>query len=51
MWEGVLDDLLAKLDFRDENPEVIDLTPEGGMVATLRECKIDCLNREKVCRA
>lgn len=44
----VLDDLLMRLDFRDPQPEVIDLSPEGGVVSTLRESRIDCLANEKV---
>jgi hypothetical protein len=39
---------LEKLDFRDEDPEVIDLTSEKGVVDSLKECKIDCLVKEKV---
>ncbi|KAK4701559.1 ATP-dependent RNA helicase DDX24/MAK5, partial [Phenoliferia sp. Uapishka_3] len=42
-----LDDLLLKLDFRDPDPELIDLSPEGGLVETLKECKIECLMPEK----
>lgn len=37
-----------RLDFRDSNPEVIDLSPEGGVVSTLRESKIECLASDKV---
>ena len=42
------DDLLLKLDFRDPDPEIIDLSPEGGLVATLKECKVECMLPEKV---
>lgn len=42
------DDLLLRLDFRDPEPEVIDLSPEGGVVSTLQESKIECLGSEKV---
>ncbi|GJE85511.1 DEAD/DEAH box helicase [Phanerochaete sordida] len=42
-----LDDLLLRLDFRDPEPEVIDLSPEGGVVSTLRESRIDCLTNDK----
>ncbi|GAA5951965.1 hypothetical protein JCM8115_005291 [Rhodotorula mucilaginosa] len=42
-----LDDLLDKLDFRDPDPEIIDLSPEHGLVETLKECKIECLQQEK----
>lgn len=36
-----------KLDFRDPEPEVIDLSPEGGVVSTLKESRIDCLMNDK----
>ncbi|KAL0071272.1 ATP-dependent RNA helicase [Marasmius tenuissimus] len=43
-----LDDLLLKLDFRDLNgPEVIDLSPEDGLVDTLVESKVECLVTDK----
>ncbi|KAH9478349.1 ATP-dependent RNA helicase MAK5 [Psilocybe cubensis] len=42
-----LDDLLLRLDFRDPNPEVIDLSPVGGVVSTLQEGKIECLSADK----
>lgn len=35
------------LDFRDPDPEVIDLLPEGGKVSSLIEAGIDCLTSEK----
>ena len=43
-----LDELLLRLDFRDPAPEVIDLSPEGGIVSTLQEGKIECLSGDKV---
>lgn len=43
-----LDDLLDKLDFRDPDPEIIDLSPEHGLVETLKECKVECMQQEKV---
>jgi hypothetical protein len=39
---------LLRLDFRDPNPEVIDLSPVGGVVSTLQEGKIECLSGDKV---
>ncbi|GAA5830226.1 hypothetical protein JCM11251_001275 [Rhodosporidiobolus azoricus] len=42
-----LDDLLDRLDFRDPDPEIIDLSPEHGLVETLKECKVECLQNEK----
>ena len=41
------DDLFEKLDFRDENPEVIDLSTEGGVVSTLQESQVNCVAAEK----
>lgn len=43
-----IDDLLLRLDFRDPEPEVIDLSPVGGVVSTLKESKIECLSADKV---
>jgi len=45
----MLDDLLLQLDFRDPEPAIIDLSPKGGMTATLQEGKIECLSGDKVC--
>ncbi|KAJ7185672.1 ATP-dependent RNA helicase [Mycena filopes] len=44
---STLDDLLLRLDFRDPEPEIIDLSPQGGVVATLKESKIECLSADK----
>ncbi|KAG1862732.1 ATP-dependent RNA helicase [Suillus subalutaceus] len=44
---STLDDLLLRLDFRDPDPAVIDISPEGGMVSTLKESKIECLSTDK----
>ncbi|KAK4688530.1 ATP-dependent RNA helicase DDX24/MAK5, partial [Tremellales sp. Uapishka_1] len=44
---SALEDLVEKLDFRDKNPEVIDLSPEGGVVASLKESMIDCIASDK----
>ena len=45
---SLVDDLLLRLDFRDPKPEVIDLSPVGGVVSTLQEAKIECLSADKV---
>ncbi|GJJ07838.1 hypothetical protein Clacol_002043 [Clathrus columnatus] len=42
-----LDELLMKLDFRDPNPVVIDLSPEGGKVQGLQESIVECLTANK----
>jgi len=44
----ITDDLLLRLDFRDPEPSVIDLSPQGNVVPTLREAKIECLTNHKV---
>jgi ATP-dependent RNA helicase DDX24/MAK5 len=51
-YEGVdanfPEDLVERLDFRDKAPEVIDLSPEGGVVKMLKESMIDCVMSDKV---
>ena len=42
------DDLILRLDFRDEAPQIIDLSPEDGVVSRLQESKIECLAVNKV---
>ncbi|KAI0346466.1 DEAD-domain-containing protein [Trametopsis cervina] len=44
---STLDDLIMRLDFRDPQPEIIDLSPEGGVVSTLQESRINCLSNDK----
>ncbi|KZT58965.1 P-loop containing nucleoside triphosphate hydrolase protein [Calocera cornea HHB12733] len=44
---STLDELLERLDFRDEEPEIIDLTPEQGVSHTLQEAKLECVSEEK----
>ena len=44
------EDLLERLDFRDPEPEIIDLSPEGGVVSSLQESQIECLSADKVGR-
>ncbi|EJU05616.1 P-loop containing nucleoside triphosphate hydrolase protein [Dacryopinax primogenitus] len=44
---STLDELLERLDFRDEQPEIIDLTPEQGVSHTLQEAKLECVSAEK----
>ncbi len=45
---STLDDLLSRLDFRDAEPEIVDISPKGGIVPTLKESKIECLATDKV---
>ncbi|KDQ09051.1 hypothetical protein BOTBODRAFT_138240 [Botryobasidium botryosum FD-172 SS1] len=42
-----LDDLLLRLDFRDPDPTIIDLSPEGGLVSTLQESRVNCVVADK----
>ncbi|KAG6335504.1 hypothetical protein ID866_3576 [Astraeus odoratus] len=44
---STLDDLLLRLDFRDSQPHVIDLSPEGGTVSTLQLSKLECVSSDK----
>lgn len=44
---GALGALLSKLDFRDADPSVIDLTSETGLVKTLHEAQVECMVAEK----
>ncbi|KAI0254642.1 P-loop containing nucleoside triphosphate hydrolase protein [Lactifluus subvellereus] len=44
---STLDDLLLRLDFRDPEPEIIDISPAGGVVSTLKESRIECLATDK----
>lgn len=44
---STLEDLVDRLDFRDESPTVIDLSPEGGLVASLRESMVECIASDK----
>ena len=39
-----------RLDFRDATPAVVDIAPQGGVVATLQESKVECLVNDKVRR-
>lgn len=43
---STLDDLLLRLDFRNQ-PDVIDISPEGGAVSTLQLSKLECLSSDK----
>lgn len=44
---STLDDLLLRLDFRDPEPIIIDLSPVNCVVPTLKESKIECLSADK----
>ncbi|KAI0676448.1 DEAD-domain-containing protein [Trametes maxima] len=44
---STLDDLLLRLDFRDPEPAVVDISPVGSVVATLTESKIESLMTDK----
>ncbi|SPO19889.1 related to MAK5 - ATP-dependent RNA helicase [Ustilago trichophora] len=42
-----LDELMDRVDFRDEAPAVIDLTPGQGLPERLMETKIECVGKDK----
>ncbi|CDW94611.1 hypothetical protein [Sporisorium scitamineum] len=42
-----LDELMDRVDFRDESPAVIDLTPSQGLPEGLMETKIECVGKDK----
>ncbi|KAG9126621.1 ATP-dependent RNA helicase [Ceratobasidium sp. 392] len=44
---STLDDLLMKLDFRDPDPKIIDLSPAYGKVSTLKESRLECVSGDK----
>jgi hypothetical protein len=48
MLTCISDILLFRLDFRDSDPQIIDLSPEKGVVASLKESRVECLSAEKV---
>ena len=41
---------MERLDFRDPEPEVINLSPEGCVVSSLQESQVECLPADKVGR-
>jgi ATP-dependent RNA helicase DDX24/MAK5 len=43
-----IDDLVSRLDFRDPEPVVIDLSPKDRIVSTFQESKVECLTTDKV---
>lgn len=42
-----LEDLMQRIDFRDDEPVVIDLTPAQGLPEGLSETKIECVATDK----
>ncbi|KAG8917946.1 ATP-dependent RNA helicase [Tulasnella sp. 417] len=44
---SALDELLMRLDFRDPEPVVVDLSPDKGVVSTLQESKVECTVQDK----
>ncbi|PKI83849.1 Mak5p [Malassezia vespertilionis] len=44
---NTLDDLMSRIDFRDANPLVLELSPERHVAETLTEAKIECLRKDK----
>lgn len=46
--ESTLEELMLKIDFRDQDPVVVDLSPESGLAENVGEAKVECLAEEKV---
>jgi ATP-dependent RNA helicase DDX24/MAK5 len=44
---STLDELISMIDFRDEDPKIVDLSTKTRMPARLMESKIECLSKEK----
>ncbi|CAD6975445.1 unnamed protein product [Tilletia controversa] len=44
---STLDDLMMRVDFRDPDPVVIDLSPEAGIAEGVHEMKFECLTKDK----
>lgn len=38
---------MEAVDFRDPDPEIINLIEEGATISSLKECSIECLMTEK----
>ena len=45
--DSTLDELIGMIDFRDEDPEVIDLSTSNRLATRLVESKIECLSKDK----
>lgn len=44
---NTLDDLLSRVDFRDEDVAIVDLVTEKRVASNLLEAKIECIGKEK----
>lgn len=44
---STLDDLIGMIDFRDEDPKIVDLSTKTRLASGLTESKIECLSKEK----
>lgn len=44
---STIDDLLLRLDFRDPQPDIIDISPSDGAVSTLQLSRLECLSSDK----
>ncbi|KAK0558237.1 ATP-dependent RNA helicase [Tilletia horrida] len=44
---STLDDLMMRVDFRDPDPLVVDLSPEAGIAEGVHEMKVECLTKDK----
>ncbi|KAK0555614.1 ATP-dependent RNA helicase [Tilletia horrida] len=44
---STLDDLMMRVDFRDPDPVVVDLSPQAGIAEGVHEMRVECLTKEK----
>ncbi|KAE8259796.1 hypothetical protein A4X13_0g773 [Tilletia indica] len=44
---STLDDLMMRIDFRDPDPVIIDLSPDSGIAEGVHEMKFECLTKDK----
>ncbi|KAL9935275.1 hypothetical protein V8E36_005623 [Tilletia maclaganii] len=44
---STLDDLMMRVDFRDPDPIIVDLSPEAGIAEGVHEMKVECLTKDK----
>lgn len=44
---STLDDLIGMIDFRDEDPKIVDLSTKTRLASRLTESKVECLAKEK----
>ncbi|GAB5588402.1 ATP-dependent RNA helicase [Umbelopsis nana] len=45
--EGTMEDLMDRLELKNKEPAIVDITTSAAVASTLVEAKIDCLQQEK----